>query len=166
VKKFFWATFFIFLFLILFQIDFKKFSATPGCAFCNEKVLEKQSVFQGKNCQILATNKPVVAGHLLVIAKRHVERFEDLKEEEMVEMLALIRKINSVAHTGYLILQKNGKEAGQSVPHVHIHYIPREQGDSGLWLAFRLLTRHWFKPVHAEEMHNTITPLQISMTSS
>ena len=111
------------------------------------------------------THKPIVAGHFLIVPKRHVERFEDLREDELAEAHALIAKAHHLAHavhhaTGYLLLQKNGKEAGQTVPHVHIHYLPRKVGENGLWLAMRLFIRPLLKPISYQEIKEEITSLQ------
>jgi diadenosine tetraphosphate (Ap4A) HIT family hydrolase len=54
--------------------------------------------------------------------------------------------------TGYTLLEKNGVEAGQSVPHVHFHYFPRKVGDSNLWLAVRMFLAPWLKPLTNEEL--------------
>lgn len=71
-----------------------------------------------------------------MIPKRHVERFEDLTEAESIEMTLFIQKLHKAVSKvqgsdDYLLLQKNGKSIGQSVPHVHIHYIPKKSIESG-----------------------------------
>ena len=82
---------------------------------------------------------PLAEGHTLVVPKRQVERLEDLPPEEAA---AIARELGPIARrvlkaTGapaYNILQNNGAQSGQVVPHVHFHIIPRREGDG---LGFR-----------------------------
>jgi histidine triad (HIT) family protein len=82
---------------------------------------------------------PQADGHTLVIPKREVERLEDLTPAEAAALgaalVVVVRKI--VAATGataYNVFQNNGEVAGQDVPHVHFHIVPRQAGDG---LGFR-----------------------------
>lgn len=139
-----------------FSLDWGR-GAGGTCLFCDPSILSAQVVYQGKMGRILLNHKPAVPGHLLVIPSRHVERFEDLTGEEAAEMRDLIARVDKAEKrlfgaTGYLLLQKNGKEAGQSVPHVHFHYFPRKAGDSKVFLIVRMLTAPWMKPVAAKDL--------------
>ena len=105
------------------------------CPFCDEAVLEKQTFYEGDLILALCTHRPLFPGHSLIIPKRHVERFELLTEQEIAEMGKVIKKVHEAVSKAfdtspYLLLQKNGTEVGQSVPHLHVHYIPRKAGDS------------------------------------
>jgi len=78
---------------------------------------------------------PVSPGHSLVISRRHVADIFDLTEIEISDILQLIRSARErIAHTlqpaGYNIGVNLGKDAGQTVMHVHVHVIPRYPGDS------------------------------------
>lgn len=93
-----------------------------------------QRVFE--NAQVLAflDINPLAEGHTLVVPKLQVERLEDLPPdvagEVMKSLILVARKV--IAATGapaYNLLQNNGKDAGQEVPHVHFHIIPRRPGD-------------------------------------
>jgi histidine triad (HIT) family protein len=80
-----------------------------------------------------------------------------LSPDEMGKIHAMIAKVDRAERklfgsTGYILLQKNGAEAGQTVPHVHFHYYQMSPKDSKLWLAIRLFTAYWFKPLGAEEI--------------
>jgi diadenosine tetraphosphate (Ap4A) HIT family hydrolase len=73
-------------------------------------------------------------GHTLVIPKRHVASFFELTTEEIEECMSLINKekkiIDDEFHPdGYNIGVNVGVAAGQSIMHVHIHIIPRYEGD-------------------------------------
>ena len=154
------------------KIDWKIFSSTKksvGCAFCNPDVLKLNTFYEGKEALGLLTYKPACEGHRLVLPKRHVVRFEDLTDTEMVEIKEIIRKIDRVSQkmygsTGYLLLEKNGREAGQEVPHVHFHYMPRSQNQSHLMFALKILLRAYFKPTPIEEMRKEAELLSDEMS--
>lgn len=126
------------------------------CAFCDGSVLERQEVFRGEFSSILFTHKPAVDGHLLVIPHRHVERYESLTGDEIKEMGELVIKAQSAAHSlfgtdEYLLLQKNGRGVGQTVPHVHIHVIPKKGTMSQLSFTVRFFISSWLKPLDGEQ---------------
>ena len=74
---------------------------------------------------------PVSDGHTLIVPKVHVERLEDLPPEHadalfraLYRLLGPIQRAMGVPATSIGV--NNGREAGQLVPHVHIHVIPRD----------------------------------------
>lgn len=132
-------------------LDFKKIRQ-GACPFCSEGVVQRQLVMEGEGVVALLTHKPAAPGHLLIIPKRHVERFEQLSPEEMEEIRQMVKRIDERArrafgHSDYLLLQKNGKGAGQSVPHLHFHYLPAVR-----FLALRFFISPWLKPIDREEI--------------
>ena len=76
---------------------------------------------------------PVAKGHTLVIPKNHREKIQDMTEEENRDLFSLVHqmtsKIDSITGATLLAVH-NGKEAGQEIPHVHVHLIPRSESDS------------------------------------
>jgi ATP adenylyltransferase len=78
---------------------------------------------------------PVTKLHTLVMAKRHAQTFFDLFEPEKRAINQLLDEVraeilkNDGAVSGFNIGVNNGDAAGQTVDHVHIHLIPRRQGD-------------------------------------
>lgn len=82
----------------------------------------------------LVNLKPVVPGHVLVIPKRIVSRFHDLSIEEVGDLWISAQEIGKVIEREYSAQSltftiQDGSSAGQTVPHVHIHVIPRVKGD-------------------------------------
>jgi histidine triad (HIT) family protein len=144
-------------------------SDAAHCAFCNPKVLDAQKFYEDDDVIALYTHKPVVPGHCLIIPKRHVERFENVTDTEGRQMMELIKKVDQAAmkvyHTSsYLLLQKNGRESGQTVPHVHFHYIPRQAGDdSTLLFLAKFLIANMKKPIADGEMKETVEKMQEAM---
>ncbi len=93
-----------------------------------------QRVFENEHVLAFLDIAPLAEGHTLVIPKCQVERLEDLPPETAAEIARQLgpiarRILAATGAEGYNILQNNGKVAGQEVPHVHFHIIPRRPGD-------------------------------------
>ena len=76
---------------------------------------------------------PQTPGHTLVIPKYSTENIFGLPEEYFIHLMDAKQKIakaikKAYAPTGVMIMQLNGKEAGQTVFHLHFHIIPRKEG--------------------------------------
>ncbi|EGF76992.1 hypothetical protein BATDEDRAFT_6817, partial [Batrachochytrium dendrobatidis JAM81] len=90
--------------------------------------------FTSKLSYGLVNLKPLVPGHVLVISRRLVVRFNDLTSEEVSDMFSSVHQISKVIEKlhkadSLTISMQDGPAAGQSVAHVHIHIIPRHHGD-------------------------------------
>ncbi len=77
--------------------------------------------------------EPVAYGHTLVVPKREVALLEELPTEEAVCLMKTLQKVAKAVSSAYQqahynILLNNGKDAGQEVPHLHFHIIPRLTG--------------------------------------
>ncbi len=78
--------------------------------------------------------RPMQPGHVLVIPKRHAPTLLDLEPAEAREVIEHAREVagalvRALAPEGINAFQNNGVAAGQSVPHYHMHVVPRRQGD-------------------------------------
>ncbi|XP_064397037.1 bis(5'-adenosyl)-triphosphatase-like [Halichondria panicea] len=85
-------------------------------------------------CYAFTNKKPVLPGHVLVAPQRHVERFADLTAEEVTDMFGCVHRVAPVLEsvftsTSLSIVIQDGVDAGQTVPHVHVHLLPRRHGD-------------------------------------
>lgn len=102
------------------------------CAFCtlpNSRIID-----QNVRGVVIRDGFPVSPGHTLIIPKRHVGSFFGLLPDEREDMLELLDKAKQqldaeFAPQGYNIGINDGAAAGQTVPHLHIHLIPRYDGD-------------------------------------
>lgn len=166
----FFKTHLLTLFLILFCSSLVAHSLDdPYCAFCDSAVIERQKFYEDDLVVALYTHKPVFPGHCLVIPKRHVRRFEELSSAEAGRMMDVLQKVHLAVqktfHTNpYVLLQKNGREAGQTVPHVHFHYIPRKTGDtSGLKFIVKMYMAYLKKPITKQEMEEVTSQLKQAM---
>ena len=79
---------------------------------------------------------PLAPGHTLVIPKAEYERLNDVPEDVAADLYATIHRLvpaveEAVDADATTVAFNNGEEAGQEVPHVHCHIVPRFEGDGG-----------------------------------
>ena len=108
------------------------------CAFCELKEIKERVFAESEFAMAFPTNIPITIGHSLIIPKRCVAKIEDLKKEELLDIFALAEKVKaalkkSFGAEGFNVAYNEGKIAGQSVPHFHLHLVPRKEGDSGIY---------------------------------
>ena len=76
---------------------------------------------------------PLAKGHVLVIPKNHRQKIQDMNQDEVSDLFLLVHemvsKVDSVSGAT-LVAVHNGIDAGQEVPHVHVHLVPRSKDDS------------------------------------
>lgn len=96
-------------------------------AFCKEEVIQKQCVLEGRTINVLFNYAPIGFGgeplHFLIVPKEHRTRFDELTEEEYLEASELAQKL--MLHYGFdaYLYHKTGIDAGQTVPHWHLHLV-------------------------------------------
>lgn len=150
----------------LFIKPFSHSSFNGYCAFCDPAVLNNQKFYEDDLVFALYTHKPIFPGHCLVISKRHVERFEGLTDAEITQIGRVIKKVDRAVMqvfgtSSYLLLQKNGHEVGQSVPHVHFHYVSRKAGDDSTIQFFaKMYIADVKQPISEHEMRETVEKLK------
>ncbi|WP_346861157.1 HIT family protein [uncultured Draconibacterium sp.] len=103
------------------------------CPFCIERntreiISENDLVYAAFD--IYAVSK----GHCLIVTKRHVPNFFDTTPAEIEALFSLVKKVKVIldskfSPSGYNIGININDEAGQTIPHVHVHIIPRYAGD-------------------------------------
>lgn len=103
-----------------------------ACAFCQ---LPSERMVGGNDLGLILRDAyPVSSGHTLIIPRRHIGSFFELTPDERNALLALLDHAQSELQRshrpqGYNIGINDGPAAGQTVPHLHIHLIPRYSGD-------------------------------------
>jgi len=102
------------------------------CAFCT--LPPGRIIDSNEHGLVVRDGFPISPGHTLVIPKRHIGSFFELQPDEQAELMALLGNAKLVldkefAPQGYNIGINDGPAAGQTVPHLHIHLIPRYTGD-------------------------------------
>jgi diadenosine tetraphosphate (Ap4A) HIT family hydrolase len=105
---------------------------TKPCPFCTlppERIIDSNDL-----ALVIRDGYPISPGHTLVIPKRHIGSWFETTPEEQSAMLNLLERAKIVLETefrpdGYNIGINDGPTAGQTVPHLHMHLIPRYKGD-------------------------------------
>ena len=105
---------------------------TKPCPFCTlplERIIDSNDL-----ALVIRDGYPVSPGHTLVIPKRHIGSWFEITPEEQSAMLVLLGKAKAILEEefkpdGYNIGINDGPTAGQTVPHLHLHLIPRYKGD-------------------------------------
>ncbi len=106
------------------------------CPFCGEPAALAEGIELHNALAYVREDKyPVSPGHLLIIPRRHTEDWFSLTPDEQAAITQLINQAKTwlderYAPAGYNIGMNCGAAAGQSVPPMHCHIIPRYQGDS------------------------------------
>lgn len=106
------------------------------CIFCEivNKEIPASVVYEDENVLSFLDIMPANKGHALIIPKKHYEFLHDIPDEELGDIMKVVKKIAkalslSIGNGAYNIVMNNGKESGQVVPHAHIHIVPRFSGD-------------------------------------
>lgn len=102
------------------------------CPFCNPDT--SRTILTNAHALAISDVYPVTPGHTLIIPKRHVTSFFETTRQEQTAMLDLLDKTRRLLlkernPDGFNIGINDGTPAGQTVLHLHIHLIPRYQGD-------------------------------------
>ena len=122
-------------------------SSKHECIFC--EILNGHSaasvVYRDEHCIAILDAFPLTRGHLLVIPQQHQQHIEELPEETVAYLFAMASRFSSALRLGgesdaTAVLLNNGKAANQHVAHVHLHVIPRRNGDT-VMMAWRYMTR-------------------------
>ena len=107
-----------------------------GCIFCRIAVGEVPSrkIFEDEHTLAFLDIAGDVDGHILVIPKAHVGSILDCGGETLAQVMGTVKRVSdhlveNCGYDGVNLLNASGEAAGQSVPHFHIHLIPRKAGD-------------------------------------
>ena len=107
-----------------------------GCIFCNiaHGIMESVTVFENLEFRVILDKFPAAKGHVLILPKEHIEDIYDLDAETASKIFALATIVAKAMKEilnceGLNVLQNNGRIAGQTVNHFHLHLIPRYEND-------------------------------------
>lgn len=107
------------------------------CVYCTVAEIKNRMIFEDDLVWAFPTNIPITPGHTLVCPKRCVKKLEELTSEEKISLFSMVERIMqalrlSYGAEGFNCVWNQEKLAGQSVPHFHLHIVPRKDGDTGL----------------------------------
>lgn len=108
----------------------------PNCVFCEIVAgnIPARILIQNERAVALLDAFPLAVGHTLIIPKSHYVKVQDMDEGDSMAVFELTCKITRAVEiasqaNASTIAVHNGREAGQEVPHVHVHIVPRKSGD-------------------------------------
>ena len=95
--------------------------------------IPKVAVYEDDKTLALMDIMPSCEGHTLVITKEPAEGILDLSPEGAAALIQTTQKVakavkKGLGASGVMLVQLNGAAAGQSIPHIHFHILPREHG--------------------------------------
>ena len=108
------------------------------CPFCPEIIggkLPDERIFAfSADFNAIYDGFPISHGHTLIIPKRHIQFFNDLNRAESADLVEMIHYVKEILDDefkpdAYNIGINDGPAAGQTMPHLHVHIIPRYKGD-------------------------------------
>jgi diadenosine tetraphosphate (Ap4A) HIT family hydrolase len=99
-----------------------------------QKTRKVEMLAQFEHCFVIKDQYPVSPGHLLIIPYQHIDHWFSAPTEvksEIIEVLDHLKKLldENYRPDGYNIGMNCGEAAGQTVMHLHVHFIPRFNGD-------------------------------------
>lgn len=105
------------------------------CEYCREDYQKSErTILENDFWFAKFDGHPVNPGHVKIIPKRHVEKFSELNDDEATAFLRIYREVEKLVQDEYHPDGINpgwnqGKAAGQTKPHLHIHFMTRYKGD-------------------------------------
>ncbi len=108
-------------------------NANPECPFCNPDT-ERELIVESATAYAMFDKFPVSKGHALIVPKKHCTDYFDLTFKEQSACIFMLNKVKEILvkqfnPNGFNVGINVCETAGQTVPHVHIHLIPRYIGD-------------------------------------
>lgn len=110
------------------------------CVFCSivKGEIPATKVYEDEDVLAFMDIGPVVKGHTLVIPKNHHNPITDTPVPVLQKLIAVVQRIARAQFAGLEadginVSQANGQTAGQVVPHIHFHVIPRFAADGHHW---------------------------------
>jgi diadenosine tetraphosphate (Ap4A) HIT family hydrolase len=126
--------------------------ASPPCLLC-ERIDRGDTTHANDLAVVIRDAFPLSPGHSLVMSRRHVAGFFDLDADEQAAILELVNAARrsldeELRPDGYNVGVNVGAAGGQTIPHVHVHVIPRYEGDvpdprGGIRWIFPDRARYW-----------------------
>jgi len=106
------------------------------CIFCKivNGEMPSYKVYEDDRVLAFLDIYPAAHGHTLLIPKKHYANIEETPEDELAYLMKIVKKIGfmmkeNLGAEGYNVCENNDPVAGQEIPHLHFHIVPRKEGD-------------------------------------
>ncbi len=107
-----------------------------NCVFCEivKGNIPSLKIYEDEHTLVFMDIAKDVDGHMVAIPKKHVKNLLDCDVETLNHLMAAVKKVanhcvEDCGYDGVNLLNASDESAGQSVPHFHIHIIPRKNND-------------------------------------
>lgn len=107
-----------------------------NCIFCKiaNGEIPSKTLYEDDSFRVILDISPASKGHAIILVKNHAENIYNLSDEDAGKIYVVAKKVAIAMQKvlkcdGMNILQNNGEAAGQTVFHLHMHVIPRYNGD-------------------------------------
>ncbi len=107
-----------------------------NCVFCKitKKKIPSKILYEDDDFQVILDGAPATKGHAILITKKHFKNLFEMDYETAGRLFPVVLKVGKVMKkelkcSGFNLVQNNGKDAGQTVFHFHLHLIPRNEND-------------------------------------
>src|SRR5689334_14119054 len=102
-----------------------------NCFDINDPEISKRLITQNELAFAFPSNMPIVPGHTLICPKRHSSIIDQLEVEELLAIISLLTQLKkamkkALGAEGFNCAWNEEVMAGQSVPHLHLHLLPRK----------------------------------------
>lgn len=108
------------------------------CIFCKiiNKEIDSKIIYEDSQNLAFLDIHPHAPGHTVVIPKKHTKTILELNASEIKDLFMALKNTleiiqNTINPDGFTIGINHGESAGQAIPHLHIHLIPRFKNDGG-----------------------------------
>ena len=107
-----------------------------NCIFCKiaNGEIPSRTLYEDEKFRVIMDLGPATKGHSLILPKDHYANLYEIPEDLAADAAKLAKKLairmtEKLGADGFNIVQNNNEAAGQTVPHYHVHLIPRYQND-------------------------------------
>ena len=105
------------------------------CQYCDAAKGKADVIYEDDKLVAFLAEKPATDGHIIVVPKKHYQIVEQIPDFELAYLFNTVNKLSIAAFEGVKaqgsnIIVQNGVAAGQTIPHVSVHIIPRNEKDN------------------------------------
>lgn len=113
------------------------------CVFCKiiNGDIPSSKIYEDETTLAILDISQTTKGHTLVMPKKHVENILEIEEAELQDLIVKVQRIakkivENANAKGFNLLVNTNEAAGQTVPHLHFHIIPRYDENDGIEIKF------------------------------
>jgi histidine triad (HIT) family protein len=135
----------------------------PNCVFCKiiAGKISARVIMENERAMAMLDAFPLAAGHTLVIPKLHYAKVQEMSEQDAMAVFEIIWKVASAVEAesqvnASTIAIHNGTEAGQEIPHMHAHIVPRKRDDGAGPIHSMFRIRPKLSPQEMDSLHHRI----------